>query len=95
MAFYVYILASKRNGTLYIGMTDDLSRRVYQHRTGEVPGFTRRYGVKQLVWYDVFESRDAAFGRERQMKEWQRAWTIKLIEASNPDWSDLYETLNN
>ena len=95
MAFYVYILASKRNGTLYIGMTDDLSRRVYQHRTGEVPGFTRRYGVKQLVWYDVFESRDAAFSRERQMKEWQRAWKIKLIEASNPDWSDLYETLNN
>ncbi len=95
MAFYVYILASKRNGTLYIGMTDDLSRRVYQHRTGEVPGFTRRYGVKQLVWYDVFESRDAAFGRERQMKEWLRAWKIKLIEASNPDWSDLYETLNN
>jgi putative endonuclease len=73
LTFYVYILASKRNGTLYIGMTDDLSRRIYQHRTGEIPGFTRRYGVKVLVWYDVFDTREAAFRRERQMKEWQRA----------------------
>ncbi len=94
MAFYVYILASRRNGTLYIGMTDDLSRRVWQHRTGAVAGFTRRYGVKTLVWYDVFETREAAFGRERQMKEWKRAWKLELIERSNPDWSDLYETLN-
>ena len=95
MAFYVYILASRRNGTLYIGMTDDLSRRIYQHRTGEIPGFTRRYGVKLLVWYDVFDTRSAAFARERQMKEWQRAWKIDLIQRSNPNWSDLYETLNN
>ncbi len=95
MAFYVYILASRRNGTLYIGMTDDLSRRVYQHRTGEIAGFTRRYGVKLLVWYDVSDTRSAAFARERQMKEWQRAWKIDLIQRSNPNWSDLYETLNN
>jgi putative endonuclease len=94
MAFYVYILASRRNGTLYIGMTDDLSRRVWQHKTGELPGFTRRYGIKILVWYDVFETRDAAFLRERQMKEWRRAWKLELIEASNPQWADLYETLN-
>jgi putative endonuclease len=94
MAFYVYILASRRNGTLYIGMTDDLSRRVWQHKTGELPGFTRRYGIKILVWYDVFETRDAAFLRERQMKEWRRAWKLELIEASNPHWADLYETLN-
>jgi putative endonuclease len=95
VAFYVYILASRRNGTLYIGMTDDLSRRVYQHRTGEIAGFTRRYGVKLLVWYDVSDTRSAAFARERQMKEWQRAWKIDLIQRSNPNWSDLYETLNN
>lgn len=94
MSFYVYILASRRNGTLYIGMTDDLSRRVWQHKTGELPGFTRRYGVKTLVWFDVYETREAAFVRERQMKEWRRAWKIKLIEERNPTWTDLYETLN-
>ena len=94
MAFYVYILASRRNGTLYIGSTDDISRRIWQHKTGEIPGFTRRYGVKILVWFDVFETREAAFHRERQMKEWQRAWKIKLIEETNPDWADLYERLN-
>ena len=94
MAFYVYILASKRNGTLYIGMTDDIGRRIHQHRTEEVPGFTRRSGVKTLVWFDVFETREAAFQRERQMKEWQRAWKLRLIESLNPNWDDLYETLN-
>jgi putative endonuclease len=91
----MYILASRRNGTLYIGSTDDLSRRVYQHKTDEIPGYTRRYGVKTLVWYDVFETREAAFRRERQMKEWRRAWKIELIERNNPNWLDLYETLNN
>lgn len=73
MAFYVYILASRRKGTLYMGMIDDLARRIWQHRTGAVPGFTRRYGVKTLVWYDVFETREAAFQRERQTKEWNWA----------------------
>ena len=94
MSFYVYILASRRNGTLYIGMTDNFSRRVWQHKSDEIPGFTRKYGVKILVWYDVFETREAAFRRERQMKEWRRAWKLSLIEEGNPDWRDLYETLN-
>ncbi|TDR89788.1 GIY-YIG nuclease family protein [Enterovirga rhinocerotis] len=94
MAFYVYILASKRNGTLYIGSTDDLSRRVWQHKTKELRGFTSKYDVKLLVWYDVFDTREAAFVRERQMKEWQRRWKLELIEKNNPDWEDLYETLN-
>ena len=94
MAFYVYILASKRNGTLYIGSTDDISRRVYQHKTHAIPGFTRKYDVTRLVWYDVFETREAAFVRERQMKEWKRAWKIRLIEGANPNWDDLYERLN-
>lgn len=85
MAFYVYMLASRRNGTLYIGMTDDLARRIWQHRSNEIAGFTRRYGVKTLVWYDVFETRDAAFQRERQMKDWRRAWKLALIERDNPD----------
>ncbi len=83
MAFYVYILASGRNGTLYIGMTDDLARRIEQHRGGSVPGLTRKYGVYVLVWFEVHETRDSAKMRERAMKKWNRAWKIALIEKSN------------
>ena len=93
MSFYVYILASKRNGTLYIGMTDDLVRRIWQHRDGILPGFTKRYGVKTLVWYELHESRDSAFARERQLKKWNRAWKLKLIEERNPAWRDLWEEI--
>ena len=93
MSFYVYILASKRNGTLYIGMTDDLVRRIWQHRDGILPGFTKRYGVKTLVWYELHESRDSAFARERQLKKWNRAWKLKLIEEQNPAWRDLWEEI--
>ena len=90
MAFYVYILASERNGTLYIGSTDSLVRRVSEHREELTPGFTSRYGVKRLVWYEAFDTRDEAFRRERQMKVWRRAWKIELIEKTNPGWRDLY-----
>ena len=93
MAFYVYIVASKRNGTLYIGMTDDLLKRAWQHRHGIVPGFTRDYSVKYLVWYEVHETRESALVRERQMKKWNRAWKLALIEKDNPDWRDLVEGL--
>jgi len=89
MSFYVYILASRRNGTLYIGMTDDLVRRVWEHRIGAVPGFTRKYVVKMLVWYEQNETRETAFHRERQIKKWNRAWKLRLIERSNPTWQDL------
>ena len=89
MSFYVYILATRRNGTLYIGMTDDLVRRVWEHRIGAVPGFTRKYGVKMLVWYEQHETRETAFHRERQIKKWNRAWKLRLIERSNPTWKDL------
>jgi putative endonuclease len=89
MGFYVYILASCRNGTLYIGMTDDLVRRVWEHQTGAVAGFTRKYGVKMLVWFERHESRESAFQRERQLKKWNRRWKLELIERSNPDWKDL------
>ncbi len=95
MSFYVYIMASRRNGTLYVGSTDNIAHRAWQHRTGAIEGFTRRYAVRMLVWYEVHESRAAAFARERQMKEWQRAWKLRLIEEMNPGWADLYETLNN
>lgn len=89
MRFCTYMLASRRNGTLYVGMTDDLARRVWEHRTGRFPGFTRRYGIRTLVWFEVHETRDAAFRRERQIKKWNRAWKIRLIEESNSQWNDL------
>ncbi len=94
MPFYVYIVASRRNGTIYIGMTDDLALRIDQHRNKVFTGFTARYGCDQLVWYEVCDSRDGAFRRERQIKEWRRSWKLKLIETDNPTWIDLYETLN-
>ena len=93
MAYYVYILASRRNGTLYIGSTDSLITRVHQHREGLTPGFTSRYDVKTLVWYQAFDTRNDAFHRERQMKVWRRAWKIELIERNNPAWRDLYPDL--
>jgi putative endonuclease len=89
MSFYVYILASRRNGTLYIGMTDDLNRRVFQHQEGVFPGFTKKYGVKILVWFEQHETRESAFRRERALKKWNRAWKLALIERSNPTWRDL------
>jgi putative endonuclease len=94
MAFYVYILASRRNGTLYIGMTDNIQKRVWQHQTGAIPGFTRNYGVKMLVWYELHETRESAFLRERQLKKWNRAWKLKLIEEMNPRWLDLTPDLH-
>jgi putative endonuclease len=89
MYFFVYILASLRNGTLYVGMTDDLARRYLQHRNGEFPGFTKRYGVKLLVWFEEHGSRESAFTRERQIKKWRRKWKLELIERMNPRWLDL------
>jgi putative endonuclease len=95
MAFFVYILASKRNGTLHIGMTDDLVKRVWQHRSDATPGFTQRYGVKSPVWYETHESRQSAFMRECQMKKWARAWKIGQIERANPGWRDLWNEVNS
>jgi putative endonuclease len=93
MAFFVYIVASKRNGTLYTGMTDDLLKRIWQHKEGVIPGFTRDYNVKDLVWYEAHETRESALVRERRMKKWNRAWKIELIEKDNPEWRDLSEGL--
>jgi putative endonuclease len=91
--FYVYLLASKPYGTLYIGTTSDLVRRVWEHKNKVVPGFTRRYNIDQLVWFEVHESANAALQREKQLKEWQRDWKINLIARDNPHWDDLYPTL--
>ncbi len=89
MAFYTYIVASDRNGTLYIGSTDNLAQRAWEHAEKLRPGFTAKYGVGRLVWFENHETREAAFRRERQMKKWNRAWKIALIERSNPGWLDL------
>ncbi|MBL8894376.1 MAG: GIY-YIG nuclease family protein [Rhizobiales bacterium] len=86
----VYILASRRNGTLYVGVTSDLCNRVLQHREGTVAGFTRRYGVKNLVWFESHDTMDGAITREKQIKEWRRAWKIELVEKTNPNWVDLF-----
>ncbi len=86
---YVYIMASKRNGTLYIGVTSDLPGRVWQHKEGIFDSFTKRYGCKTLVWYAVFDRVEDAFRREKQMKEWRRAWKLRAIEEMNPGWEDL------
>ena len=93
MAFHVYILASKRNGTLYIGSTDDLYRRTAEHKAHNRSGFTDKYAVTRLVWFEAHETRESAFIRERRMKVWRRAWKIELIERFNPGWRDLYEDL--
>ncbi|MBP7816929.1 MAG: GIY-YIG nuclease family protein [Phenylobacterium sp.] len=93
--FYTYILASQRNGTLYTGSTDNLAKRVFEHREKVRRGFTANYGVDRLVWFQAFELRENAFRRERQIKEWRRAWKLRLIEEKNPDWRDLGDDLNN
>ncbi len=89
----VYILASKRNGTLYIGVTSNLEKRAWEHKHDLVDGFTKKYGVHQLVYYELLADMVSAITREKQMKKWNRAWKLKLIERHNPDWKDLWEGL--
>jgi putative endonuclease len=89
----VYILASGRHGTLYVGVTNNLARRVWEHKTKVVPGFTQAYGVDRLVYFEVSESLETVRLRERQLKRWRRGWKIALIEENNPDWRDLYDSL--
>ena len=89
----VYILASKRNGTLYIGVTSDLVKRIWEHRNQMVSGFTKRYKIHQLVWYELHENMESAIIREKRLKEWQRKWKLELIEKFNPTWEDLYRTI--
>ena len=91
--YHVYILASRRYGTLYIGVTGQLAERIAQHRDKTYPGFTKRYGVCHLVWFESHEDPNAAILREKQLKKWKRDWKIRLIEDTNPDWNDLYEGL--
>lgn len=90
---FVYIMASGRNGTLYIGSTSDLVKRAWEHRNGAVPGFTRTHGCKALVWYEFHDDLQQARLRELQMKKWKRLWKISTIQQTNPDWRDLYATI--
>ena len=89
----VYILASKRNGTLYIGVTSDPVKRIWEHKNNMVEGFTKRYNVHRLVWYELHESMESAITREKRLKNWKRKWKLELIESSNPKWLDLYHTI--
>ncbi len=91
--YYVYMMASAKNGTLYTGVTSDIGRRAWEHRNGMIDGFTKKYDVKLLVWFEAFEDVHAAIHRETLLKKWKRRWKIELIEKTNPDWHDLYETL--
>ncbi len=86
----VYLLASERNGTLYVGVTSDLTKRIYEHKQGLADGFTRKYNVKQLVWYELTSDIESAIHREKQIKKWNRIWKLRLVDQSNPDWRDLY-----
>lgn len=94
MSGFVYILASKPNGTLYIGVTSNLAARVHEHREGRGSVFTKRYGVNKLVWYEAHDRIEGAIQRETSLKRWKRSWKLDLVHAMNPNWEDLYETLN-
>jgi len=91
--YYVYILASQRNGTLYIGITNDLKRRVFEHKVGLIEGFTKAYKVNQLVYFEQTSDVRSAIEREKRLKEWKRQWKIELVEKENPAWIDLYDSL--
>jgi putative endonuclease len=92
--YYVYLVSSRKHGTLYIGVTNDLIRRVHQHQSKAVRGFTKRYGVDKLVYFEIFEDPLSAIIREKQLKKWRREWKVQLIENQNPEWIDLAHTLN-
>jgi putative endonuclease len=95
MGYYVYILASRKDGAIYVGMTNDLVRRIYEHRTKAVRGFTSKYNITRLVWFEIYDDPLSAISREKELKKWKRSWKIKLIEARNPEWQDLYESICN
>ncbi len=93
MQYYVYIMTNSSRGTLYIGVTSDLPKRTYLHKTKVIEGFSARYGLSKLVYFEKFEDVHDAIKREKQMKKWNRIWKVELIETSNPDWKDLYESV--
>jgi putative endonuclease len=95
MSYYVYIIASRKDGAIYLGVTNDIVRRIYEHRTKVVAGFASRYDITRLVWFEIYEDPISAISREKELKKWRRSWKVKLIEAQNPQWSDLYDSICN
>jgi putative endonuclease len=93
MAYYVYILASRRDGAIYLGVTNDLIRRIYEHRVKAVRSFTSKYNISRLVWFEIYDDPISAISREKELKKWKRAWKVQLIEAKNPLWEDLYDEI--
>ena len=91
--YYVYIMASRKHGTLYVGVTNDLIRRAYEHRTDAVKGFTSRYHIHLLVWFECYDDPLTAIGREKGLKKWRHEWKVNLVEKTNPEWVDLFESL--
>lgn len=91
--YYVYLVASQKHGTLYLGVTNDLVRRVYQHKSKSIAGFTKRHNVTRLVWFEVYDDPANAITREKELKKWRRDWKVRLIEEENPDWFDLYPSI--
>ena len=90
MSYYVYIIASRKDGAIYIGVTNDIVRRIYEHRTKAVPGFTSRYNITRLVWLETYDDPISAISREKQLKKWKREWKVEMIEGMNPEWDDLW-----
>jgi putative endonuclease len=93
MAYYVYILASRKDGTIYLGVTNDLIRRIYEHRIKAIRSFTSKYNITRLVWFEVYDDPISAISREKELKKWKRIWKVQLIEAKNPRWNDLYDEI--
>ncbi len=93
MGYYVYILASGKDGAIYVGVTNDIVRRIYEHRTKVIHGFTSKYNITRLVWFEIYDDPISAISREKELKKWKRAWKVRLIEAQNPRWDDLYESI--
>jgi putative endonuclease len=95
MAYYVYLLASRKDGALYIGVTNDLIRRTFEHRSKMIKGFTSKYNITRLVWFEIYDDPVSAISREKELKKWRRSWKVALIEQENPNWNDLYETITS
>ena len=95
MSYYVYLIASRKDGAIYLCVTNNIVRRIYEHRIKAVPGFASRYNITQLVWFEIYDDPISAISREKEMKKWKRDWKVALIEAQNPQWSDLYESICN
>jgi putative endonuclease len=93
MSYYVDIIASRKDGAIYIGVTNNIVRRIYEHRTKTVPGFTSRYNITRLVWFEIYDDPISAISREKELKKWKRSWMVQLIEKDNPEWNDLYESI--